>query len=66
MKKVLLAGATGYLGSYIAKELQKKAFVTRVIVRNTISLKDKDLQLNKVVKAELTRPEAVDPNVWTA
>ena len=59
MKKVLLAGATGYLGSYIAKELQKKAFVTRVIVRNTKSLKDKDLQLSEVVKAELTRPDTI-------
>jgi len=59
MKKVLLAGATGYLGSYIAKELQKKAFETRVIVRNTTSLKDKDLQLNEVVKAELTRPDTI-------
>lgn len=59
MKKVLLAGATGYLGSYIAKELQKKAFVTRVIVRNTTSLKDKDLRLNEVAKAELTRPDTI-------
>jgi thioester reductase-like protein len=31
MKSVLLAGATGYLGSYIAKEIQKRAYVVRPI-----------------------------------
>jgi len=43
MKKVLLAGATGYLGSHIAEELQKGAYATRGIVRNTTNLKDNEL-----------------------
>ncbi|NNL77685.1 MAG: SDR family oxidoreductase [Desulfobacterales bacterium] len=59
MKKVLLAGATGYLGSYIVKELQEKAFVTRVLVRTTSSLQDKDFQLYEIVKAELTEPDTI-------
>lgn len=61
MKKMLLAGTTGYLESYIAKELQKMAFAIRVIVRNMTSLKDKDLQLNEVVKVALTRPDTITP-----
>jgi nucleoside-diphosphate-sugar epimerase len=31
MKRILLVGATGYLGSYIAKELQKRDFFVKVI-----------------------------------
>lgn len=52
MNKVLLAGATGYLGNYIAEELQKEAYATRGIVRNTTTLKDNELPLNEVVEAE--------------
>ena len=33
-KKILLAGATGYLGGYIAKELIKQSYPTKIIVRN--------------------------------
>jgi len=53
MRKVLLAGATGYLGSYIAKELQKKAFVTRVIVRNTTSLDMYNFQISFMEKNDI-------------
>jgi len=31
--KVLLAGATGYLGRFVAKELIKRSNPTRIIVR---------------------------------
>jgi len=33
-KKVALAGATGYLGSYILEELIKRSIPTIVVVRN--------------------------------
>ena len=33
-KRVLLAGATGYLGQYIAKKLIESEYPTRLIVRN--------------------------------
>ncbi len=59
MKKVLLAGVTGYLGGYIAKELQKKNFVIRAIARNTVPLKDKNIELNEIVNAELTKPDTI-------
>jgi nucleoside-diphosphate-sugar epimerase len=38
MKRVLLAGITGYVGNYIAKELQKRAFDIRGIARSTAAL----------------------------
>jgi uncharacterized protein YbjT (DUF2867 family) len=59
MKKVLLAGGTGYLGSFIAKALQERSFAIRAIARHTASLKEKGVLLEKVVKAELTQPETI-------
>jgi len=59
MKKVLLAGVTGYLGGYIAKDLQKKNFIIRAIARNTVLLKDKNIELNEIFNAELTKPDTI-------
>jgi len=59
MKKVLLAGATGYLGSYIAKELQARALTIRVIARNTERLKGNFIGTNDILEAELTQPETI-------
>jgi uncharacterized protein YbjT (DUF2867 family) len=59
MKKVLLAGITGYLGSYIAKELQKKAYTVRAIARNPKKLTQKNIETNKVIKAEVTQPDSI-------
>jgi uncharacterized protein YbjT (DUF2867 family) len=61
MNKILLAGATGYLGGFILSELLNKNFDTRVIVRNENklpgSVKEKN-ELN-IIKAEITNPEAI-------
>ena len=58
MKKVLLAGITGYLGGYIALELQKRAFHTRAVARNPEKLASKDIEA-KIVKAEVTKPDTL-------
>jgi len=59
MKSVLLAGATGYLGSYIAKELQKRAYIVRAIVRNPERLGQKSIEVNETLKAEVTQPDSI-------
>lgn len=59
MKKILLAGSTGYLGSHIAKELQKQAYFCRAIARNPENLKQKNIEANEVIKAELTKPASI-------
>ncbi|MCT4643735.1 MAG: NAD(P)H-binding protein, partial [Carboxylicivirga sp.] len=33
-KKVLLAGATGYLGQFLVKELKKRGYWVRVLIRH--------------------------------
>lgn len=54
-QKVLLAGATGYLGKYIAAELQKQKYPSRIVVRNENTvLRDNDSFEIRI--AEVTKP----------
>lgn len=59
MMRILLAGATGYLGSYIAKELKKRDFFVRAIVRNAEKLKQKEIEVSEIVEAKVTQPESI-------
>jgi uncharacterized protein YbjT (DUF2867 family) len=59
MKRILLAGATGYLGSYIAKELQKRKYHVRVIARDLEKLKQKRVEASEILEADITRPESI-------
>jgi len=57
-KRVLLAGATGYLGRYIASLLLDNGYCGRLIVRN----KQKacfDERMFEVVEAEITKPQTL-------
>lgn len=66
MNKVLLAGATGYLGGYILKELLRKGFETKALVRNEKKLPQECLTHPKLqlVQAELTHPDALKGCCW--
>lgn len=59
MKRVLLAGATGYLGCYLAKELQNRSYFLRVIARSPIKLEQKAIGADEVIKAEITSSGAI-------
>jgi uncharacterized protein YbjT (DUF2867 family) len=56
MDRILLAGATGYLGGYIAKELLKRSYPVRVLVRNFKKLKQTDIEAAEILQAEITQP----------
>ncbi|WP_163341161.1 SDR family oxidoreductase [Desulfopila sp. IMCC35008] len=60
MQRILLAGSTGYLGSYIAKELQKRTCFFRAIARDTEKLKQNDIEASEVLKVELTDPNSIN------
>ncbi len=60
MKRVLLAGVTGYLGSYIAKELRERGFVIRAIARDTGRIKERNIETDEIFEAELTKPETIE------
>lgn len=57
--KVLIAGATGYLGSHIVTELKKKSYFIRTITRNSDKLKKRKLEIDEIFEAEITKPETL-------
>ena len=59
MNRVLLAGVTGYLGGYIAKELLKKSYHVKALARNPSKLNQINIGLKELVKAELTQPDSI-------
>lgn len=59
MKNILLAGSTGYLGVYIAKELQQRSCFFRAIARSPEKLELNNIKANEILKAELTDPDSI-------
>ena len=59
MTKILLAGATGYLGGYILKEIEKSEYQNRIVVRNKSKLKSFPKLKSEIVLAEVTKPDTL-------
>lgn len=59
MKGILLAGATGYLGGYIARELLKKSCPVRVLARNPEKLKQNGIEIAEIFQSEITQPDSI-------
>lgn len=59
MNRILLAGATGYLGSYIHKELENQNYKTRIITRQSKPPENLNAQITEVIKAEITVPDSL-------
>ena len=57
-QKVLVAGATGYLGQYLVKELKKRGFWVRVLIRNEHQ-KDKFNAVDDFFIGQITEPESL-------
>ncbi len=58
MKKVLVAGATGYLGKHLLKELKKQGYYTIALVRNPGKLDG--IEVDKILVGEVTKPETLN------
>jgi len=59
MQRVLLAGATGYLGGYILSELLNRQFDVRVVVRSPSKLNPEEADKIEVLEGDLTEPESI-------
>ena len=57
-RKVLVAGATGYLGQYLVKELKKRGFWVRVLIRKE-NQKDKFNSVDDFFIGEVTEPISI-------
>ncbi len=60
MKKILIAGATGYLGQYIVKECKKKGYWVRVVARDVKKLEDLREHIDEIFEAEVTKPDTLN------
>jgi len=59
MKKVLVAGATGYLGKYVAHEFKKKEYWMRALSRNSASLENLNEYVDDKFIGEVTNPSSL-------
>lgn len=58
VKKVLVAGATGYLGQFLVKELKKRGFWVRVLIRKA-SQKKLFKNVDDIYVGEITNPNTL-------
>ncbi len=59
MKRVLVAGATGYLGRHVVRELKDRGLFVRALARSRGKLGGLADLVDDVVEAEVTRPETL-------
>lgn len=59
MTRILVAGATGYLGRHVARELKARGHFVRALVRNPGNHDDLLTDVDDVVGGEITRPETL-------
>lgn len=53
MKHIVLAGATGYLGGYIAQELKSRGYTVTLLVRDKKSLKENMIFYHNVIEGDM-------------
>ena len=59
MQRVLVAGATGYLGGFVAQELKARGHFVRALARSPEKLEGIRDCVDEAVEAEVTRPETL-------
>ena len=55
MEKVLIAGATGYLGRYLIREAKKQGYWVRALTREASRLDDLKDSIDEIYEAEITK-----------
>ena len=59
MKKIVVAGATGYLGSHLVRELQNTRADIKALGRNQQKLADLGLEADQLVLSTITDPSTL-------
>jgi len=59
MEKVLVAGATGYLGKFLISEFKKQGYWIRALARNTAKLNKVKNSIDDIFVADVTEPNSL-------
>ncbi len=59
MKRVLVAGATGYLGGFVTQEFKSRGHFVRALVRSPEKLDQLWDSTDEIIQGEVTRPETL-------
>ena len=60
MKRILVAGSTGYLGGFVCQELKARGHFVRALARSPGKLAPLRDSLDEVVEAHVTQPESLE------
>jgi uncharacterized protein YbjT (DUF2867 family) len=60
MKRVLVAGATGYLGRFVCREFKARGYFVRALARSAKKLDTLRDSPDEIVEAEITQPETLE------
>ncbi len=59
MKKILVAGSTGYLGSHIVQHLKRRKVAFKAIARSPQKLKQLGIPSSQIIEAQVTDPASL-------
>ncbi len=60
MQRVLVAGATGYLGGFVTREFKARGYFVRALARSPEKLDNLRNSADEIVQGEVTRPETIE------
>jgi uncharacterized protein YbjT (DUF2867 family) len=60
MKRILVAGTTGYLGSFVAQEFKRQGHCVRALARSPEKLNRLDPAPDEIIQCEITRPKTLE------
>ncbi len=60
MQRVLVAGATGYLGGFVAREFKNRGYFVRALVRNSRRVEPLWDSMDEIVQCEITQPKMIE------
>ena len=59
-QRVLVAGATGYLGGFVAREFKSRGHFVRALARSAHKLDCMKEELDEIVEGEITKPQSIE------
>jgi uncharacterized protein YbjT (DUF2867 family) len=60
MKRVLVAGATGYLGGFVCREFKSRDYFVRALVRSPKKVDGLSDTTDEIIEAQITQPETLE------